>query len=44
MEWDLAFNAVGFVAFGAIKLGLTTIVLEGIVAARRDGTVSDSAV
>ena len=44
MEWDLAFNAEGFVAFRAIKLGLTTIVLEGKVAARRDGTVPDSAI
>ena len=43
MEWDLAFNAVGFVASRAIKLGLTTIVLEGKVAARR-GTVLDSAI
>jgi hypothetical protein len=44
MEWDLAFNAVRFVASGAIKLGLTAIVLEGKVTTRRDGTVLDSAI
>ena len=44
MEWDLTFYAVGFVASGAIKLGLTAIVLEGKVTTRRDGTVPDSAI
>ena len=44
MEWDLAFYAVGFVASRAIKLGLTTIVLEGKVTTRRDGTVPDFAI
>lgn len=43
MEWDLAFYAVGFVASRAIKLGLTTIVLEGKVTTRCDGTVLNSA-
>ena len=44
MEWDLAFNAVGFVALRAVELGLTSIVLKRKVAAGCDRTVSNSAV